>query len=147
MTARRYCIPLAPLALVTGCAAPDVVGGWTLDGFEIDGDDQELDGEAYQVEGALEVDVLDAAVFTLARRETVDGFVYLYSVAWTGDADDDGGGDFEFKLDSEDVNAKLELRCTLEDADTLACEGERIQPRRSVDWDLVLVREVDDAEE
>ncbi len=137
----RYPIPLVPLALGAGCGGADVVGAWTADDFEVDGDDRPLEDDAFSREIALEVDVLDYATFTYARREEVDGLVYLYSVAWGGDTDRDRDAEFQLQLESEDVVAVLDLTCTLDDADTLTCEGERENPRQNIDWELVFTRE------
>lgn len=139
---RRYAIPATSLALVTGCAQPGLVGEWTVDDLEIEGDDVSLhsDDGSRDVEVSIDVGVQLDTEFTYAiRQSTLDEagepVVYLSSYGWSGEAEDEGGLQYQLTLDSLDGVPELDLECQVE-GDDLVCEGELGRQ----EWELLLVR-------
>jgi hypothetical protein len=139
---RSYAIPATSIALVTACAQPGLVGEWTLDDLEIDGDDVSLhsDDGARDVEVSIDVGVQLETEFTYAVRQTLSGeedepTVYLASYGWAGEAEEEGSLQYQLKLESLDGVAELDLECQVE-GDEMECEGELGRQ----DWELVLTR-------
>jgi hypothetical protein len=139
---RRYAIPTTSLALVTACAEPGLVGDWTVEDLEIDGEDVGLhsDDGSRDVEVSVAVDVELGTEFTYAVRsvaydEAEEPVVYLASYGWQGEAEDEGGLQYQLKLDSPDGVPELDLECQVE-GDRMDCDGELGRQ----DWELVFER-------
>jgi hypothetical protein len=140
---RRYAIPTTSLALVTACAQPGLVGVWSVDDLEIDGEGIALhsDDGSRDVEVTIDVDVQLEVEFTYAVRQALPGeddepTVYLASYGWSGEAEEEGGLQYQLELDSLDGVPGLDLECQIT-GDLMECEGELGQQ----DWELLLVRE------
>lgn len=140
---RQYAIPATSLGLITACAQPGLVGEWTVEDLEIDGDDVTLhsDDGARDVEVRVRVGVQLDTEFTYAVRQTLHDeadapTVYLSSYGWAGEAEDEGGLQYQLTLDSLDGVPELDLECQIE-ADAMGCEGELGRQ----DWELRFTRQ------